>query len=53
MLQYNANSDKRKRYITNLEIDNYKNKLYYTVNDAGLNNSWLLNSCLYTDANDI
>lgn len=51
-LQCNVNSNERKRYITNLKIDNYKNKLHYTINNAGLNGFNLLSSCLYTNTNN-
>lgn len=53
ILQCDANFDKREGYTINLEIDNYKNKFNYTINDASLNDSCLLNSCLYIDADDI
>lgn len=33
-------------------IDNSKNELHYIINDAGLNDSGLLNGWLYIDANN-
>lgn len=52
ILQYNANYDGKKRDIANFEIKNFENELYYIINNTCLNNFGLLNSCLYSDAND-
>lgn len=44
---------KWKSYVVYLEANNFENKLHYIVNATGLNDLGCLNSCLYTDIDNI
>ena len=52
VLYYNPNISKREGYAVDLEIDNFKNKLYHTVNTIGLNDLGCLIGGLYIDTDN-
>lgn len=47
VLQYNSNSDKKKRYAAKLDNNNHENELYNRMSEDEGNNTGLLSSCLY------
>lgn len=50
--EYKPDLSKREGYIVNCKSDNFKNKLHYTVNAIGLDDSDCLSSCLYMNADN-
>ncbi len=53
VLQYDEDIQEREGYVADLETENFENDLYHAMNNAGISESGLLSSCLYTNADDI
>lgn len=53
VIYYDKDFYKRENYSANLKTRNYKNNLYYIINYVGISDSGLLNSCFYTNIDDI
>lgn len=49
---YDLNQEKQGGYVADLNIDNFENEFYHVVDNARLNDTDFLSSCLYTNTND-